>query len=347
VLEQGVREFYNHGDYDFVVINEALVFRLHDGYESPSEQSFSNYHNNYFLQFNTKVLKKFFDDCVGFMHDGFNSERAVFLLETDYYNLTSTRINALENFDGYIIGWGKEFLEYQDNLQDLEKESFFHLSNDNYLNYIQDSIKLISTPHFVIENEFYYGALENRKSEINVAGTQYYLRKRVLKLLKKNKIKTHKSLSKPILRMLSRLKLHPYGKYVVMKFYNNTFHKVLIESRAVFTDGSRLRWPIRKYFEIPASGAVLFTDKINGFSELGFKDAENCFLVDESTILERLEFLEHNPEKAQQVASRGQKLIEEKHSLQTRSEQIKSCFHKILKGTFKGTYWEGGEFCVK
>jgi hypothetical protein len=104
VLDKGIREFYNQGKYDFIVINEALVFRLYDAYISPSESSFKIYNNNYYFQFNTKILKGFFDDCITFLKEGFNAERAVFLLETDYYNLTARHIASLEKFDGYIVG---------------------------------------------------------------------------------------------------------------------------------------------------------------------------------------------------------------------------------------------------
>jgi hypothetical protein len=347
VLKRGIEDFYSQDKYDFVVINETLVFCLHDGYKSPSQSFFKIYRNNYYFQFNTNILKGFVDDCISFINSGFNSEKAVFLLETDYYNLTPLQIESLEKFGGYVIGWGQEFLEYHENLQDIEKESFAHLCNDNYLNYIKESKKIISTPHFVLDSEFNFGVLENRKYDINIAGTQYYLRKQVLQLLKKNQIKTHKSISKLVFRALSLAHCHPYGKYLAMKFYNSVFHKLLIESKSVFTDGARLRWPIRKYFEIPAAGAVLLTDKINGFSNLGFIDGTNCFLVDEQSILHRLEFLKENPKIAQAVAIEGQKLIAHRHSLQARSEQIGACFSKIQKGQFIGSCWKQGEFFVR
>lgn len=346
-LKEGLNEFYKKKDYDLVVINELLIFYLYRGYRATSNKPYKNYHNNYYFQFDINILKDFFNDCIDFLESAFDAPKVVCLLESDYYNFAPSQIESLEKFNGYIMGWGKEFVDYNINLADLDKESFASKSNDNYLNFIQNCEKIISTPHFVTQGEFNYGVLESRKHEVSVVGASYYMREKIRNIIRRNKIKMYRSRSKPIFRLLSKLKLKPYANYLSLKFYNNSFFKVLIESKAVFTDGSRLRWPIRKYFEIPAAGAVLLTDGLNGFSELGFVDEENCFLADENTIMSQLNYLETRPDIAQTVAKKGQELISSRHSLQARTVQVELCFNKILNGSFKGSYWKNGEFCVK
>jgi len=115
------------------------------------------------------------------------------------------------------------------------------------------------------------------------------------------------------------------------------------DARYGFTCGSVLRWPIRKYFEIPGSGAVLAAERCNGWEALGFVDGENAVCCEAADILEVNRWLAQEPERAQAIATAGHKLVRECHTTKARGEQIVESLRRILAGRFHGSYWAEGQ----
>ena len=105
--------------------------------------------------------------------------------------------------------------------------------------------------------------------------------------------------------------------------------------------------PIRKFFEIPAAGAVLVCDPCQGLEALGFVDGVNCIVAQPKELPDVDSFLRCEPQKAESIAQCGQELILKAHTLDARSNQIRDCLNLLMKGEFYGSYWETGELKYK
>lgn len=203
-------------------------------------------------------------------------------------------------------------------------------------------------PHFVNSNEFYFETIFNRKNTIYVAGTNYYHRKKVIEVIKNSKYNIDdKKIYNKIYSVMRKIGVKPDAHPILMRLYNILFRTELEYSKYVFTCGSGLEWPIRKFFEIPAIGSLLLAKPFYNAEKLGFITGENYISTDFKNIIEKLDWLENNKTIAQQIATKGQNMIWENHSIKARANQLKISFNSILEGNFNGTYWKNGKFHVK
>ncbi|MFY9072128.1 glycosyltransferase [Aliarcobacter butzleri] len=346
LLEKGLNYFHElNGPFDFVVTNEHIVFgsensQLNDDY-------YKAYENNYFVQSNLKKLKSIFQEQYKFFKS-YSGNKLVFLLESDYYNFQKNKIERLLNCDTYIVGWGESMVAHTSLLEDLEKEAFGKDANNNWYEFIQNNNKIIQIPHFINSSEFYFECLDNRKNLIYIAGVNYYHRKKALEVLKKSKYKIDdKKYYNKIYSLMRKLKIKPDAHPILMRLYNTFFRNEIDCSKYVFTCGSGLEWPIRKFFEIPAAGSLLLAKPFYNSEKLGFIDGENFIKTDYNDIEDKIKWLEENPQIAQKIAKNGQDLIWKLHSLSARADQFKHSLDSIMENRFAGTYWKNGEFYLK
>ena len=96
--------------------------------------------------------------------------------------------------------------------------------------------------------------------------------------------------------------------------------------RAAFTDGHRYKYVVAKYFEIPATGALLFAENAVGrqLSELGFVEHEHYLPVSKDDLEEKIQYIldERNHEEVDEIRKRGQQLVWERHKTSDRARQI-------------------------
>ena len=104
--------------------------------------------------------------------------------------------------------------------------------------------------------------------------------------------------------------------------------------------------PVRKFFEIPASGSLLICDPCLGYEELGFIPSKHYLKSDPDQLLDVLNEWSGKSE-TQKIASNGRKLVLSKHSLKARAEQIKNCFKKILLKNYSSSRWVKGKYIIK
>ena len=113
-------------------------------------------------------------------------------------------------------------------------------------------------------------------------------------------------------------------------------------SKFNFTCGSKLKLPIRKYFEIPASGSLLVCSPCNGFNELGFVDGVNCIISNPEDLTELNQKLMKSPEKTKTMARLGQKMVLTNHTIEVRASQTRNAINLGIKGKFYGAKWSKG-----
>lgn len=96
--------------------------------------------------------------------------------------------------------------------------------------------------------------------------------------------------------------------------------------RAGFTDSLKYGYVVAKYFEIPATGALLFADAaVSGpLKELGFTENSHYVPVSKENLEERIQYVldEANHEEMDEIRRRGQQLVWERHKTSDRAKKI-------------------------
>jgi hypothetical protein len=96
--------------------------------------------------------------------------------------------------------------------------------------------------------------------------------------------------------------------------------------RSAFTDSSIFKYVVAKYFEIPATGALLLADdSVSGpLTELGFVENQHYVSVSEENLEERILFVldERNHEELDEMRRRAQQLVLDRHTTVERAWQI-------------------------
>ncbi|NVM05309.1 MAG: glycosyltransferase family 1 protein [Candidatus Helarchaeota archaeon] len=92
----------------------------------------------------------------------------------------------------------------------------------------------------------------------------------------------------------------------------------------------KFRHTVAKYFEIPASGALLFAQEAEDLALLGFKDNENCIIFNKENFKQKVYDYLENKVNYVKFMENGRKLILEKHTLSKRINFLKEHINKNL-----------------
>lgn len=123
---------------------------------------------------------------------------------------------------------------------------------------------------------------------------------------------------------------HP-GYYTGFDYAQNEaigrrFARKINNYRAAFTDSSVFEYVVAKYFEIPATGALLVADNsVSGpLRQLGFLENEHYIAVSGDDLEEKIRFVldERNHEELDQIRRKGQELVWARHTTSHRARQI-------------------------
>jgi len=114
--------------------------------------------------------------------------------------------------------------------------------------------------------------------------------------------------------------------YQTDEYVGSGFARTLNSFRAAFTDSLVYRYVVAKYFEIPATGALLLADEaVSGpLSQLGFIKHQHYVPVSKENLEEQIQFVldEKNHEELDQIRKAGQNLVWQKHRTSDRARQI-------------------------
>ncbi len=98
------------------------------------------------------------------------------------------------------------------------------------------------------------------------------------------------------------------------------YARAMNAAMVVPTCGSVTHEVVRKHLEIPASRACLVTEQTSQLEAAGFVDMVNCVFVDESTVVERLDFLLEHPQRLQEITDSGFALAHARHTMRNRTQ---------------------------
>ena len=203
--------------------------------------------------------------------------------------------------------------------------------------------------HIIAESEFSWNALSLRPHDVSVPGTPYFRRDQIYQQLKiYGDIVLARRSYEYVFKLANKMNLKPFSNIYTTAIYQLAFQQLLKKSKVCITDGGLINFTIRKFFEIPAAGSLLLCWPTSDFKELGFQDKVNCLNISNSSdVIECIRAVSESPDSFQDIANAGQRLVMEKHSLGARSVQLHKSLLKISNGSFRGSYWENGNFTLQ
>jgi len=275
--------------------------------------------------------------------------RVALFLETDYYDWEETReIEVLQRRTDYAIGLGPEFSRLRSEMTGLKQEIFGSLVTDAWASYARrHKDRIASLVHFISDPEISLRKLVGRKYAWGVIGVQYHARKVALDALRTARVPVvRQTRFRKLMALAKKLRLMLNEPRPIQRWFNSDYQHRLESSRYAFACGSAIDMPVRKFFEIPAAGAVLVCKPFCGFEAAGFRDGVNAIACDPQDIMDVHRSLEADPERAQAIADAGRRLVFTKHSLATRAAQLRETLSAMADGSFAGARWNNGEYTV-
>lgn len=350
-LSSGLLRFMEQtGPYDALVLGPNVpLFARSSGDLSAA----ANYAKSY-TAFSSPIkdLVKYYDDVLAALPLVPVALRFACLVTLDYYGCTPWHIERIEEFGLHVIAPNSAFsTHFESQPEWVNHEAHFLRKKDRLSNAwtdftLQKPERVLTTLHFVGDTEFSFRDLSSRASDVSIPGVKYVLRKQAVKALRTAGIKYSTKGFFNAYRLANRLGLPVFRRFTLLKLFNLLFFRDLLDTRCVYTARGGFGTPIRKFFEIPAAGALMICSPPIGFLALGFKDGEHYINADPDQLPRVLKELESDPRRAQTIASAGRRLVFEKHSLRARASQLRSCFDAIQQGSYKGAAWNDGVFAL-
>jgi hypothetical protein len=347
ILAQGIDRYVESiGGVDLVFTSKDFC----GGYEA---DRLSRFVSRYVVLLNGgQVTSHVLADVSQFLQE--NKRRVIVsLIDVDPHAVDHATLDMFLSHGDYFFGWGEGFLNTLGDANASAREH--HLRKKQAkgftLGLFDEFVKLhakaiINLGHFVSNGEFYWGSLANRRFDVAVPGARYARRQETERLLERAKgiVLAHPRYGIAY-QIAERLSARPFSKFYLSHLYNLAFQRLLSRCKICITDGGMNNFPVRKFFEIPAAGALLVCWPATGMESLGFVSGVNClFIRSEAEASASVAAVMANPGKFERVAAAGRDLVLREHSLSARTTQLRTAIQRIHAGTFAGSGWHDGRF---
>jgi hypothetical protein len=348
-LSGGIEKYADSiGGVDFIFTTHTFCFEM-------KSERINRFITNYTacLGENTVATPKFMDDTKSFLRRN-KSRVCCFLSEVDPHVTEQSNLDECLRHAAYFVLWGKGFLNSKKDKVAVAKEHYIQMkiskgfklgSLDDFVD--ANSANIINLGHLVSDNEFFWGALATRKYDVSVPGSGYIRRHNFMGDLSRSSVNLHvaKLRYSLIYKVADRLMLKPYANLYMVHLYNIAFQRVLSQSKICVTDGGANNYPVRKFLEIPAAGALMVCWPAEGLELMGFKHKINCFFVREAEeAIQITKEVCRNPNEFEHIAAAGRDLVLMNHSTTSRALQLGEAFRRIQAGSFNGSSWQDGRF---
>jgi hypothetical protein len=109
-----------------------------------------------------------------------------------------------------------------------------------------------------------------------------------------------------------------------------SFAREINRAKIFFTDDSLFKYPIAKYFEVPACNTLLMASGSKELRDLGFIDGETFVEINEDNYLKQaIYYLEHAKER-EEIALRGFEMVRQRHTTAIRARQFVNYLKEFL-----------------
>jgi hypothetical protein len=202
-------------------------------------------------------------------------------------------------------------------------------------------------PHALDGGEF-CAVDRSRPIDVSIAGTTYWFRSRAAEALEGANGLNVKSRSTLFERGAARFAVsrRPSQRFVAIPVAQFLFRRTLRRSLASVTCDGSIGYPIRKFFEIPAAGSALVARPFEQPEALGFRHRDTAVLVDDTKLDELgdiVRWLKSDATERFAIATRGQDMVREFHTVPRRVDQILEAAATIATGKLKGMHWRDAE----
>lgn len=201
--------------------------------------------------------------------------------------------------------------------------------------------RVVSTPHVVGLDQINMTPIIERSEHFSVPGAKYAERAALYDLQSKQ-LRRRKAMDR--VRDWIYFRSGSSMTRAQMADLWSRYDLEIEQSKMTFVSGSFFMNPLRKYFEVPALGSVPIGHVCEGFIELGFVDKENFIIAENRQQVEEA-LSGYSDTDLQCIATAAQSLFFAKHTAVARSDQLAESITRIKAGTFKGSYWDKGEYC--
>lgn len=307
---------------------------------------------NFTCSFRSSVLEQFYTDVRNHCGDLPVPIKVLSALNLDYYASTEVQVDFILQNSLLVLGPNEQFVQDLNDLPSYARlEKHYIRKVDRLSNAWRDFLvknpeRVLTALHFIGPSELCFKPLNARSYDVSVPGVEYFLRREATRQINKSRYQRPSKRVPEFFRIASRMGFPIFSNPILAKMYNTMFQEGLFDTRAVYTARGGFGIPIRKFFEIPASGALMVCEPPVGFKDLGFNNQEHFVEAGPHQLLDVLsEWL--GSERAQTVARQGQRVVLNKHSLSPRAAQIGECLYAVHSGRYLGSRWTNGEFVVQ
>jgi len=278
----------------------------------------------------------------------YNIDAPLFLYPAwfDPYAVDDMTIEIIRKFPGLVIGSiGKEYAAGRDEiLKDVvgpDARMIYGRTIKELVEEIGDLKKLITFP-FSIQEKEYLQPKRHKLASLVIPGVRYTCRQKAVELLKP--VQDQTGIKVLTQENISNLFIHWTS---INKYRNWRHRKCINSSKYAYTCGSMYRYPLRKFFEIPAAGSLLIAHPFKNHELFGFKHMQNFVSAEPEEILGVIEMLEDDADMYDKIVSEGQRLIKEKHMTTVRLSQLRKIVESVVNNDYDDYMWVDGDLIIK
>jgi hypothetical protein len=181
--------------------------------------------------------------------------------------------------------------------------------------------RFIWFPHY-INPEIFKDYKEEKKIPLLMLGAVsdlYPLRQKILKFYQNNKNFVYQS--HPGYRQFSEDNKELIGE---------NYARLINQAKIFFTTGSVLKYPVLKYFEVPACKTLLLAPTFKELEDLGFIPGKHFVAINETNFASLTNAYLNNEKARNEIIEQGHKFILENHTLEIRAKQLVEKIKEII-----------------
>lgn len=239
-----------------------------------------------------------------------------------------------ENIQGIIWAHHAQPLLEEEFMASSYRESWGDAHGD-YMKtwqYIKERIPVsIEMPFFAFENEFF-----NKKKffDICVTGSNYKTRTKAREMVDKYptfKKAPYETVDNIINLISSKTPKNRLNNFVIIQLRALNQRFCTSRSFSSFVCGSFLRYPVAKFFEIPAQGSLSLAMPCVQYESYGFKEGVHYIHTEPENIIEVLKYVKLNKKLCKKIVRNSQELVMREHSFKNRIRQLEDVLRAFQK----------------
>ena len=137
-----------------------------------------------------------------------------------------------------------------------------------------------------------------------------------------------------------------WGKHFHIHLRRMTQKFCVSHSKVNFVCGSGIKYPIFKFFEIPALNSVLLAYPCNGFEDFGFKDGVNCIITTPEDAGKDANRIINNNNLSESIKQNAMQLMYDQHTICKRVSDFIKCCTLVYKGKLKSAQFKNGQYII-